>query len=471
MAGELCHDWKCWRKRRYMVSIMACFGFFNVYAMRINLSIAIVDMTALKNITLNNGTTISYREFDWDSTLQGYVLSSFFYGYITTQIIGGYLASKFGGRKIFGAGIAVTGLLTLVTPLASNVSVYLLIAVRIVEGIFEGVSYPSTHEIWSRWAPPLERSRLATIAFSGSYIGTVVSMPLSAYLATAFGWPSIFYYFGSIALVWYVIWMYTTFDSPEQDSWISKEELDYITQYVDTKSKNDLGNVPWKSILTSIPVWAIIASHVSENWGWYTLITQLPKFMSFWEMRGSCPPFPYLVMAITIQFSGQLADCCLVRGYMTTTQVRRVFNCGAFIAQTVFMLSAAFWMTPVGGVFCLTMAVALGAFAWAGFSINHLDIAPQYASILMGLTNTFATLPGIISPILTGYIVTDETSADEWRPVFYITAGLYLFGALIYGTFASGELQSWAMESLDETEESRNAKKVDYYNKSFDADE
>lgn len=64
------------------------------------------------------------------------------------------------------------------------------------------------HAVWARWAPPLERSRLATLAFSGSYAGTVVAMPACAYLAEAWGWASLFYVFGKFTLeikkyIWY----------------------------------------------------------------------------------------------------------------------------------------------------------------------------------------------------------------------------------------------------------------------------
>lgn len=69
--------------------------------------------------------------------MQGYILSSFFYGYITTQLLGGYFAAKFGGKAIFGSGIAVTAALTVVTPWLASADVYLLLAVRIIEGIFE----------------------------------------------------------------------------------------------------------------------------------------------------------------------------------------------------------------------------------------------------------------------------------------------------------------------------------------------
>jgi ACS family sodium-dependent inorganic phosphate cotransporter len=50
--------WQFWRRRRYVVAFLAFLGFFNVYALRVNLSVAIVAMTTSRNVTLNNGTTI-----------------------------------------------------------------------------------------------------------------------------------------------------------------------------------------------------------------------------------------------------------------------------------------------------------------------------------------------------------------------------------------------------------------------------
>lgn len=134
-------------------------------------------------------------------------------------------------------------------------------------------------------------------------------------------------------------------------------------------------------------------------------------------------------MAIMLIPSGFLADFCQVKGYLTTTQVRRYFNCGGFIAQTVFMLLAAYLAHPVYSIISLVTAVGLGAFSISGFAVNHLDIAPQFSSILMGISNTagelsffqlfnkkFAkicfsgTIPGILSPIITGFIVQHKVS-------------------------------------------------------------
>lgn len=97
---------------------------------------------------------------------------------------------------VFGIGIFATSILTLLTPLAANGGYTVMIAIRIIEGIFEGVTFPCLQVIWSKWAPPDERSRFGTFTYMGVYVGTVVSMLLSGIFAETFGWESVFYVFG-----------------------------------------------------------------------------------------------------------------------------------------------------------------------------------------------------------------------------------------------------------------------------------
>nr|CAD7601598.1 unnamed protein product [Timema genevievae] len=301
--------------------------------------------------------------------------------------------------------------------------------------LLQGVTYPCIHAVWARWAPPLERSRMASLAFAGSYVGTVVSLPICGILANELGWPSIFYVFGKIRKV----------KTKRQISVILKGE--YEEHILGVRNEVNLVH-PWRKFFTSMPVWAVIVAHFCENWGFYTLLTQLPTFMKDalefnLKKAGFMSALPYLVMAIVLSFSGQLADYLITNKYLNTSQVRKLFTCSAFMGQAVFMLMTCFLLTPTGAVSCLTAAVGLGAFAWSGFSVNHLDIAPQHASVLMGLSNTMATLPGIISPSITGILVQNKT-VDEWRVVFYMASSIYLFGALFYGAFSSGQIQPWA---------------------------
>lgn len=261
--------------------LLAFFGFFNVYALRVNLSVAIVAMTDIRTIEHENGTTSFVQDFDYSSKQKGLVLSSFFYGYITTQFVGGYLGMRFGGNVVFGLGIAVTALLTLLTPIAAKTNFYLLLTVRIIEGIFEGVTYPCIHAVWSKWAPPFERSRMAGFALAGSYAGTVIAMPLSGVFAVNFGWESVFYIFGALGLVWFAFWVTIVKASPDDDRNMPQRERDYINESLGNQRNHQpkFSDVPWMSIVSSLPVWAIITSHFCESWGFFTLLTELPTFL------------------------------------------------------------------------------------------------------------------------------------------------------------------------------------------------
>lgn len=436
--------------KRYMISILALLGFCNLYALRVNLSVALVAMVANNTVKNAEGKTVEKPpEFNWSSETQGVVLSSFFYGYMLTQLPGGYLSLKFGGKNLFGFGVMTTSIFTLFIPVATRANVALLIALRILTGLCEGFVYPANHAVWTKWAPPLERTKLATIAASGSYIGTVIAMPLSGVLSEQLGWPSVFYVFGTAGVVWAIVWFLLVKNSPSEDPNISEEERLYIENALrhDVQKKENI-KVPWKEIFTSLPVWAIVVAHFSENWGFYTLLTELPNFLKHrldfnLSKAGVVSALPYLVMAITIQAGGQIADCLRRKRILSTSVVRKLFNSFGFVCQGICLVIAGYTTNWIVAVVCLTLAVGGGGFAFSGFFVNHLDIAPSFAGILIGISNTVATLPGIISPLLTGVIV-QHHSAGEWRLVFYIGGLIYIIGAIFYCLFSSGDKQPWA---------------------------
>ena len=74
-------------------------------------------------------------ELEWSKKLRGYILSSFFYGYIVTQIPGGILATKYGGKHVYGIGVLITLIATLLVPIAARTHAYLLIVLRIIMGL------------------------------------------------------------------------------------------------------------------------------------------------------------------------------------------------------------------------------------------------------------------------------------------------------------------------------------------------
>lgn len=294
---------------------------------------------------------------------------------------------------------------------------------------------------------------------------------MSGWLAETFGWESIFYFFGIIAVVWSIVWFIIVRNTPQQDFWISKSERHFIVNSLKNQSgQQNVIKTPWKSILSSKPLYAIACAHFAYNWGYYTLLTQLPLYMrkvlNFdLAKSGYTSAAPYVAQLTVTFIAGFAADWFLVKNFLTLTQVRKYFNNTALIGQMTFLIIVTFLTNTSAIIACISISVGLGGFAMSGYIANTIDIAPQFGSIILGLSNTFATLPGLISPVLSGFIAKTPVSftrnliflliaypqtADEFKIVFYITCVIYLVGAIIYGLFTTAEVQPWALTEASE---------------------
>lgn len=63
------------------------------------------------------------------------MLASFFYGYIVTQIPGGWLADKFGGKRVFGFAMLISSIATIILPVCARQSYISVYVLRVVLGL------------------------------------------------------------------------------------------------------------------------------------------------------------------------------------------------------------------------------------------------------------------------------------------------------------------------------------------------
>uniref|UniRef100_A0A8C7MQ76 Solute carrier family 17 member 6 n=1 Tax=Oncorhynchus kisutch TaxID=8019 RepID=A0A8C7MQ76_ONCKI len=378
--------------RRYIIAIMSGLGFCISFGIRCNLGVAIK------------------AKFNWDPETVGMIHGSFFWGYIVTQIPGGYICSRLAANRVFGLAIFLTSTLNMLIPSAARTHYGLVIFVRILQGLVEGVTYPACHGIWSKWAPPLERSRLATTSFCGSYAGAVIAMPLAGILVQYSGWSSVFYLYGCFGIFWYMFWILVSYESPAVHPTITQEERVYIEESIGESA----------------------------------------KLMGPAEV-GMVSALPHLVMTIIVPIGGQLADYLRSRNILSTTTVRKIMNCGGFGMEATLLLVVGFSHTKGVAISFLVLAVGFSGFAISGFNVNHLDIAPRYASILMGISNGVGTLSGMVCPLIVGAMTKNKTR-EEWQWVFLIAALVHYGGVIFYGIFASGEKQPWADPELTSDE-------------------
>jgi len=408
-------------QRRHTVVLLCFFATFICYIDRVNISVAIIPMA---------------QQFGWSDSEKGIVLSSFFVGYLVTQVLGGSLAARLGGKAVLGFGVLWWSLFTLLTPLSAMTSFPVLIAARILMGLGEGVAFPATYNLLGRWVPPEERSRAASFNLSAIPMGTLMAVSTTPVIAVSFGWPAVFYIFGAVGFVWFIFWWHIAADKPEVPAESALPEQPGCSAPDDAEEKA----IPWRRILRQKPVWAIIVAHFCSNWGLYVLLAWMPSYFSsqlgiklnsVWIYIS----LPWVAMFLAGNFAGWLGDRLIVSG-LPVTLVRKSLQVVGSAGPAIALVALAGTADVDRAVALLILALGLGAFSFAGFASNHLDVSPRHAGAIFGISNTAGTMPGIIGVALTGFLV---EATGSYASAFYVTAGVYIIGLAFFLVFGTGK--------------------------------
>ncbi|KAI5639148.1 major facilitator superfamily domain-containing protein [Phthorimaea operculella] len=426
---------------RHLQTLLLFLGMLLAFMMRVNMSMAIVAMT--------DSRTEGY--FNWDHNTRSVILSSYFWGYVTLQLPGGALAHHFGGKNLMLISVSVNALISLVLPYAAGLGGWQLTCVcRVLQGVTQAFVYPSMHHLVSQWIPLQEKGLLSTIIYAGGQLGIAVQLIISGFLAESLGWQSIFYVNGALGAVWSIIYFIFGASRPELSRFITEEELKYIHTSLGKVGEHQRLPTPWLKIMTSLPFWAIIVAHCGQNWGFFTLMTEMPTYMHMvlnFDLRsnGVLSSLPYLAMYLLSFPMGAMTDLIIRKKWLSVTNTRKLFNSIGLWGPAIALigLSYAPETDKVLAVLMLTITVGINAGQYAGYMLVHIDLAPNFSACLMGITNFLANIISIIAPLVCGYIVDDETDSAEWREVFLIATGVYFFTNLFFLLFATSEKQPW----------------------------
>ena len=402
------------------------------YIDRVNISVAIIPMQ---------------KQFEWSEFQVGIILGSFYFGYMFTLIVGGYLADKYGGKKVLGYGLLIWSFFTIITPFFAYSGLWWLVFIRILMGLGEGITFPSWHAIYARWIPFNERTRAVAFTNSGIAAGTVFGYAIAAIIIASYSWEWVFYIFGILGIFWYFFWNENVTSFPEDNRYLSKDELRLIQD--EAPSKDSAPSIPFLKLIRNMPFLAIAIATFCNNWSLYTFLSYLPKYVNAPITEGGMGIdlgsnifvfailIPCVVSIISLIMGGYLADSLIKRGY-AIINVRKTVNSIGFFGSAVFLFLMSNEDSLLNIVILLSLINICSGICAGGFGVNHADLGPKYTGSLVGISGSIGMVAAILSPIVAGAVL---QVTNSWSVIFYICSGVLIFGGIFYLIFASASKQ------------------------------
>ncbi|XP_044739524.1 sialin-like [Chrysoperla carnea] len=436
------------------------------YMLRVNLSVNIVAMIVQKprpptetECALVNGTNGLNPDFGprylWDNQIQGIILGAYYWGYIPTCVLGGYLAETFSATKVITISMFVSAILTALSPYAASVHFSFLIIIRLLLGTAGGVVYPCLHSMLAKWVPPKEKGRFMTALMGGTF-GTVVTWSCVGYIIEFYGWVWAFYIPALITTLCGLLWYFTVFDTPELHTRISEEEREYILKSMGSNISHNKRRAPYEKIVKSVPFWALVTLHVGNSWGLYFMLTVGPKFLSEvlgFNLRNSgvLSSLPSTARFVCAFIFGYFGDMIRQRELMQTTVIRKTFCLFSHIIPGFLLLCLLFTGCDHNwAVALLTVSQGFNGASTVTNLQNAQDIAPNFAGSLYGFMNSFGSIAGILTPMITGQITKHNNDIQSWHIVFSIGAAVYFITTAVFLLLGSGVEQEWNREEKPE---------------------
>ena len=390
---------------RWSVVALCTLASIIAYVDRVNLSVAIIDPDFKRVFALSN-------------TDRGLVNSAFFWSYAALQIPAGWLVDKYGSKLPLALSFVVWSVVSAASALASGVSE--LFTLRFLLGVGEAPMHPASMR-WIRYHfNESERGLAIGVFMSGSKYGPALGTLVAAWLIQAYGWKAMFLALGVGSLLWLIPWVALV--DPES---VGRPAI----------ATSNAPSVPFARLMASPVLWGTIVGTFCYMYFVYFCLTWMPAYLN--EARhlslassSLYTTFSFAGMATVGILGGFAADRLIARGY-DPINVRKGFTIAGFLIASTELIGARSSSLDVALFFSVFSLSGLGLATANYWALTQTLIPRGAIGKIVGIQNCAASLPGIVAPILTGWLVQRtggyEASMNAVWVFLLLGIGSYLF--------------------------------------------
>lgn len=354
------------------------------------------------------------RELDISPERMGLVFSAFFWSYSWFQLLAGWLVDRFSIKWIYAGGYLIWSLATAAVAFVSGLPE--LLAARLFLGMGESVAYPAASKIIVQNFAEDRRGLANALVDAGAKLGPGFSTLLGGLAVSLYGWRALFLVVGLGSLLWLIPWL-----------------LVAHVGSAGTPGKAATGP-GWSELLRRWAVWGTSIGMFSLGYVIYFLLSWLPSYlvserhlsMTSMAVLGSVP---FWAMAASSVIGGWTSDRW-IRSGTAAGKVRRLYSTGGLILCAITIVPAPFVQSANASVLLITLAcIALGMFTSNVWAITQTLAGPEAAGRWTGIQNAIGNLGGVVSPAVTGWVVSQTGS---FTYAFVAAAAVLLAGAVVY---------------------------------------
>lgn len=381
------------------------------------------------------------KDFGLNANQWGVVGSAYYWLFPIAGIIGAALSDRFGTKKVLSILILSWGVIQFGALAINGFSA--LIFYRVLLGIFQGPFGPVAMSHINKWFPAEKRGVASSLFTLGATAGGLVLAPIIIGLTT-FGWKVAFAVFGGISVIWVLLFVFTTKDSPS--STVQKAAAKNV---VENNTQKKSGKEVLKAIFSPTSLFTLFLAFSSFIFVVWTAIW-MPNYLT--KVAGLTPnqmgmsvSAVGICSAIIIFLVSMVSDKVLAK--TQNWRLSRVVVPGiTAVIGSLLLASVVFIQNPIWNVLAFGLAYGLSG---ANFAIGPqimMRLVPERSGLMASVLMSFQNVGGMIAPVLTGFLIglSKENVIQGYNNSVLVVAGTILVCAILFLLFVKPDVKKIA---------------------------
>ncbi len=364
--------------------------------------------------SISTAAPLLEKELNLSPTQTFLMLSAFFWAYVPSQPLMGWLADRVGAARVLSAGFALWSVATFLAGVSAGVVG--LVALRLLMGVGESVFYPSALALLAQRVEDRHRARATAVMQFGAVVGPALGTLVGGLVMVHYGWRAMFMGLGCASLLWLVPWSGQLRAAPPR-----------------ALARGGVDGPSFATILRQRALWGTMLGNFCSNYGFYFVFTALPLYLvherglSLLSMTHVTFAF-YMVDAASVLATGWLLDAWIRRGASPSRAYKTALVLSAAGVGTC-LIAASGASAPAGAMLLLVTGLADGLNSPSVCALTQRFAGPLATGRWMGVQNAFSNTAGILAPIVTGYLV---QASGHYTLALWVGGGVALLGLVAW---------------------------------------